>query len=156
MRSQIDRITVTGIVIWPFLWMHSFIWIVLGLGWSSSRCRDDLTPCLGSCDHCWLRRLTWGGGWFGGWGERLALGVWHRKEKWCNQCVCETDCANRAPWSTILPFVVPFLPVSWHKWYPIHCYSAITLTSERKEKKKKKWDEAWHGAKLDGWIWAMH
>lgn len=66
-------------------------------------------------------------------------------------CVCETDCAKREPRSTNLPFIVPFLPVSWHKRDPIHCYSAITLTSEKKKEKKKKVRWSLTGCKI-GWM----
>lgn len=101
----------------PSRWMHSFIWIALGLGWSSSRCQDDLTPCLGSCDRCWPQRLTCGG-------DAIELvwgvGLWHRNEKWCNQLVCET--ANRASCGCC-SHRPPIHCFNWHKWDPDSLYT---------------------------------
>lgn len=123
----------------PSRWMRSFIWIALGLGWPSSRCQDDLTPCLGSRDHCWPQRLACvcvccvcaGRGC-----TRVGVGAWTVAQiwKWCNPLgyVCVTDCAtawqhHETAIHADLPFFVslnvPCLRVCiwfWHRWESIH------------------------------------
>lgn len=95
MRSLIDfRCSIdTAVIMNPFSQRATgltgsagltLIWIALGLGWSSSRCCDDLM-LFGSCD-CAPERFTAAG----------QLGLWHRKEAWCNQCVC-VHVWNRLP-----------------------------------------------------------